>query len=205
VLAIRDTVFGTYILDQGGRLLVAQHGKVGPKVVLNLVVQKAVHKVDQVCSHAVVDRSENLTKIKGSRKGTATIMEPIHVVSSMVGHNGDESVDVGEEVGIEQVLDGGPVHAGSSVAIQVLSKEQKRKGSDKEMKDKVRSHDNSHEFLEGIKGAGTKQNIFKRDGSGRIDSFWNGLSFATEFGQLEFLHGIMRTIHCPLVPMVEPV
>ena len=56
----------------------------------------------------------------------------------MVGDDNDEAVNVCQELGVEKIPDGGPVHHLSCVSIQVLSQEKVGKGSNKKMKDEVR-------------------------------------------------------------------
>ena len=67
----------------------------------------------------------------------------------MVGDNGDESMNIGQNLSKEEVLDSIHVHILSS---QILLNEKKGHGENKEVKQKVGSNDNSHELSECVEG-----------------------------------------------------
>jgi hypothetical protein len=73
------------------------------------LTQPSMHKVHHVCSHVVVHASQDLSKVKRSRKGSTSPVEPVHIVTSVVGHNRQESVCICQKLGQEQILDGIPV------------------------------------------------------------------------------------------------
>ena len=99
LLDVRDAVLLANISDKGGSLLVAQHGKAGPKVVLDLIVEVSVHEIAKVRTVGEIDRGGDLTDVKRSGEGTATVAEAVHVIAGVVGNDGDEAVEVGKELG----------------------------------------------------------------------------------------------------------
>lgn len=64
LLDIWNTMLATDFSYLRGRLLVTQHGQAGPQVVLDLVVEVSVQKIDQVRAHVKVDRREYLAKVE---------------------------------------------------------------------------------------------------------------------------------------------
>merc|ERR1712127_192414 len=81
------TMTAANFLDKRCRLLITQHGKIWPHVVLNLVVQPSVEEVNSIGSHTVIDTGQYLAKEERTRKRSTTFAEPIHVIACMVRNN----------------------------------------------------------------------------------------------------------------------
>mmetsp|Transcript_504 Transcript_504/g.1447 ORF Transcript_504/g.1447 Transcript_504/m.1447 type:complete len:553 (+) Transcript_504:127-1785(+) len=122
VLHVRHAVLLADGAQLGRRLLVREHRQLRPEVVLNLVVEPAVHEVVGVRGDAVdgacgpvladavrgaeVDRGDDLPHEEGGRLGRHRILEGVEVVSAVVGGDDDEGVEVGHHVGEQEVDDG---------------------------------------------------------------------------------------------------
>jgi len=64
LLNVRDAVPVADLANLRGGLLVGEHGKVRPEVVLNLVVEPAVKEVVYVVAVSKVDRGEYLPEVE---------------------------------------------------------------------------------------------------------------------------------------------
>ena len=76
--------------------LVDRWGEVGPQVVLNLVIQKAVEKVTQVSARGKVHASEDLPHIKLGAVADLSV-KAVHVVARVVGRDDEKAMQVGNE------------------------------------------------------------------------------------------------------------
>mmetsp|Transcript_27704 Transcript_27704/g.61172 ORF Transcript_27704/g.61172 Transcript_27704/m.61172 type:complete len:186 (-) Transcript_27704:672-1229(-) len=165
--------------DKRRRLLVTQHRKIWPHVVLNLVVEPPMEKVDSVGSHAVVNTCQHLTKEKGTRKRSATLAKSVHVIASVVGDDSEKSVCVGQKFSQKKVLYTVPVK-GFSVT-QVFAQSQKRKRCDEEMEHQVWKQDNHHQFTERVEEATfSEKSTLESNLFGRVDIGGNFNTFATK-------------------------
>lgn len=98
LLDVGNTVLLANGSNLGCRLLVAEHGKVGPHVMLDLVVEPSMPEVNRIRSHGKVDRGQDLTEVEGSGEWTARLAEAVHVVTGVVGNDNEEGVGIGQEL-----------------------------------------------------------------------------------------------------------
>lgn len=187
LLHIGDTVLLADIPNERSGLLVAEHGEAGPKVVLNLVVEVAVHEIAKVGAVGKIDRGGDLTDVKGTGEGTAAIAEAVHVITGMVGNDGDEAMEVGKEFGKDKVLDGRGVHA---VHVEVLTNEEEGKGEEDEVDNEVGAGNDGEEFPERVEGRSLGEKSLDGDGILGMDVGRNLLALTAEAGQLELLVGV---------------
>mmetsp|Transcript_36016 Transcript_36016/g.94669 ORF Transcript_36016/g.94669 Transcript_36016/m.94669 type:complete len:317 (+) Transcript_36016:650-1600(+) len=111
-------------------------------MVLNLIVEKAVHHVVPITTSFKVDRRDDLSQIKSSGIWNTTRFEPVHIISSMIGCNNNKPVNIGKDICQNQVAD--------SIHERRRSKKQARKWHQQEMDQKIGSHNILHEVSEGI-------------------------------------------------------
>ena len=175
------------IPDERSGLLVAQHGEAGPKVVLDLVIEVSVHEITKVSAVGEIDRGGDLTDVKRSGEGTAAVAEAVHVITGVVGNDGDESVEVGKELGKDEVLDGRGVHA---VHVEVLTDEEEGQGKEEEVDDEVGGGNDGEELPERVEGGTGGEESLDSDGPLGVDVGGNLLALTAEAGQLELLVGV---------------
>ena len=175
------------ISDERSSLLVAQHGKAGPKVVLDLVVEVSVHEIAKVGAVGKVDRSGDLADVEGSGEGTAAVAEAVHVITGVVGNDGDEAVEVGKELGKDKVLDGRSVHA---IHVEVLTNEEEGQRQEEEVDDEVWGGNDGEELPERVeRGSGGEESL-DGDSPLGVDVGGDLLALTAETGQLELLVGV---------------
>mmetsp|Transcript_8245 Transcript_8245/g.12683 ORF Transcript_8245/g.12683 Transcript_8245/m.12683 type:complete len:222 (+) Transcript_8245:484-1149(+) len=143
-------------------------------------------KVHSVCSHIKIDRRQHLTKVKRSREWTAWFTESIHVITSVIGDNNDETMNICQKFGKEKILNSIPVHHLPSVTFKVLSHKKIRKGCDKEMQNKVRKKDNCQELCQRVKVISSLKSYPDGDCPFWMNIRGNFLALASHFGKLEF-------------------
>mmetsp|Transcript_7221 Transcript_7221/g.15815 ORF Transcript_7221/g.15815 Transcript_7221/m.15815 type:complete len:210 (-) Transcript_7221:945-1574(-) len=102
VLHIRHAVLLAERLDERLRLLVRERREVRPHVVLNLVVEPAMHEIVEVRACPEVGTRDDGTQVEGRRARRAMLLEAVQVRSRMVGDDVQEGVRVGEELGEDE-------------------------------------------------------------------------------------------------------
>ena len=90
-------------LHLGLRLLVGERRELRPEVMLDLVVEPAVHEVVEVAAGTEVGRGDHLAEEEGAAVGGAARAELVEVISGVIGGDGDERVHVGGRVGEGQI------------------------------------------------------------------------------------------------------
>mmetsp|Transcript_8610 Transcript_8610/g.19350 ORF Transcript_8610/g.19350 Transcript_8610/m.19350 type:complete len:220 (+) Transcript_8610:535-1194(+) len=114
----------------------------------------------------------------------------------MVGHNGNKSVEVGQQISKEKVLDSRDVHIMSSS--HVFAKSQERQWEEKEMDEKVGSSDNRHEFPEGVeRSASAEQQCTDSDCITCDNSFRNLLACLSPPGKFQ----LFVCVWCVIKPL----
>lgn len=83
------------ISHKWGALLVRPHGETRPHVMLDLVVEVSMEKVNKISTHLVVNAGKNLTEVEGPRECAAAFPESVHVISCMIRNNCNETMDIG--------------------------------------------------------------------------------------------------------------
>ena len=68
---------------------------------------------------AEVGGGQDLAEVEGARVGPAAVAEVVHDVADVVRHHEKEAVDVGQELGEEEVLHGRCVHGGPGAPVRV--------------------------------------------------------------------------------------
>ena len=147
LLNVRYAMPVTDFLHKRSGLSVGKHTKVGPHVMFNLVVQPALKEVNNVRPIGEVNTCEDLTKVEGSREGTASITESVHIIPCMVGDNRNESMKVCQDFCEEKILDSVHVHIISS---KVLLSKNEGHWKNEKMKQEVGTNDNSDELSERV-------------------------------------------------------
>ena len=98
LLHIGNTILLTDCFDQRLRPLVLKHRHVGPHVVLNLVVEPAVHGVDDVATAIEVDGTHDLSAVEvvTSQRMAAVVFLAVsmQVISSVIGNNGRKAMQI---------------------------------------------------------------------------------------------------------------
>lgn len=150
VLDVWDTILFANRFDLRGGLLVAAHAEIWPQVVLNLVIEKAMKKVDNVGTIVIIDGRQDLTKAKASGERTARTAETVHIITSMVSDDTKEPVQIGENVRQKYIGDGVPVHLLTRVTIDAIANKEPRERSKKEMEQQVGSQHDGKELRSGI-------------------------------------------------------
>mmetsp|Transcript_12478 Transcript_12478/g.21159 ORF Transcript_12478/g.21159 Transcript_12478/m.21159 type:complete len:216 (-) Transcript_12478:772-1419(-) len=126
--------------DLWGCLLVTQHGKVRPQMMLNLIVEESMKGVHQVIAVGKVDRSDHLTDIEGTGKWTTRMLEPVHIISCMIGQNGKGCMQVSQQFGPKQILDRIPIIRSSRSTKDRIFQQEVGERCQEEVDDKVGSH-----------------------------------------------------------------
>mmetsp|Transcript_37296 Transcript_37296/g.78137 ORF Transcript_37296/g.78137 Transcript_37296/m.78137 type:complete len:115 (+) Transcript_37296:409-753(+) len=107
-----------------------------------------MHEVIDVTSSPEINGGEDLTKVKGARIRAASITEAVHIIASVVGHNGNKSMRVSQQLRKEKVLHGINVHLMSSS--HVFTNGKKRRREKEEVDEEIGPDDNREEFPEGV-------------------------------------------------------
>mmetsp|Transcript_23169 Transcript_23169/g.65687 ORF Transcript_23169/g.65687 Transcript_23169/m.65687 type:complete len:298 (-) Transcript_23169:472-1365(-) len=164
-------------------LLVGAHGEVGPAVVLDLVVQPAVHEVVEVRARVEVRRGCDGPQVERRRLGLAADVEAVQVIACMVRDNDDEAVDVREHIRKQEV--------GDSVQVEHRIHEREREGQDEEAEQEVRSDDAPDELgdrEDALALAG--QQVAEGQRRLRIEVLGQGLPLLAHLGNLHLLVGV---------------
>mmetsp|Transcript_2137 Transcript_2137/g.5404 ORF Transcript_2137/g.5404 Transcript_2137/m.5404 type:complete len:503 (-) Transcript_2137:155-1663(-) len=145
LLHVGDAVLLAHGLDLGGGALVGEHRHVGPHVVLDLVVEPSVEVVVDVGAGPEVDGADDGAEVELVALDLDGGLEAVDVLTGVVGHDDDERVDVGEDLGGEEV---GERAEGHHLAEEGVEDE----GGDDEVGREVRGEDPKHD-LEGVEVA----------------------------------------------------
>ena len=73
---------------------VLQHRHVGPEMMLDLVVEKAMHEIIEVRTGGVIDRAGDLPDIEIFFSGHAGF-ETREIITGMICHNDEKSMKIG--------------------------------------------------------------------------------------------------------------
>mmetsp|Transcript_25621 Transcript_25621/g.71599 ORF Transcript_25621/g.71599 Transcript_25621/m.71599 type:complete len:375 (-) Transcript_25621:155-1279(-) len=159
---------------------------------LDLVVQPSVHEVDEVGSHAEIDGGQDLSQEEGSRVRAARLLEAVHVIPGVVGGDGEEGVEVGEDLGEEEVPDGVLVHHGAGVSVisELLAEEVEGDRREEEVDEEVRAEDDGEELPTGVEDVVLREDVLEGDRRLRLDALGDRLALAAHLGELELLVGV---------------
>jgi hypothetical protein len=126
-----------------------------------------MHEINSISPHTVIDAGQNLTKVERSRKWSACSSETVHIITSMVGNDGEETMCVRQEFSQEEIDNCVPVE--SRAVPKVLTQCQVGEWRDEKVEQEVRGQNDRNQLCKGIKVVFTHHGTFECHLVGWID------------------------------------